>query len=244
LCKAGYACVYTANGRDLLLVNAWLQDLGEFTFKGIRGSHSLVSVCTKALAGRSFPTALRKAKGTQLTRGQGLLYQLQMQAAAERAQNLSSPSYGRQQQQQQQQQVDFGIQGAGVGAAGAVFAAAAEGGDMYCSESGSCAPVLQLQRADELAAQAALPVGRVAAMLTAEAALAAATAAAVRASSGSSNSAHAAAAEDVAFAEGASNSNSIAVDIDDSSRAGATLQLSAAPSLAAPCPLLNLPQQP
>ncbi|WIA33706.1 hypothetical protein OEZ86_006824 [Tetradesmus obliquus] len=86
---------------DTLMVH----DLGEFTFKGISGSHSLVSVCTKALAGRSFPHALRKAKGTQLTRGQGLLYQLHMQAAAvEGASSLPSPRFS---SRHQHQQADF-----------------------------------------------------------------------------------------------------------------------------------------
>lgn len=60
-----------------------LQDIGEYTFKGINGSHSLVSVTTKALAGRSFPQRLRKSKGEQITKGKGLLYELQVLATSE-----------------------------------------------------------------------------------------------------------------------------------------------------------------
>eukprot|EP00775_Hariotina_reticulata_P012686 gene12686-12816_t len=55
---------------ELLLVH----DLGQFTFKGISGSHSLVAISTKALGGRQFPHNLRKAKGERLVKGKGLLY--------------------------------------------------------------------------------------------------------------------------------------------------------------------------
>jgi len=58
-----------------------LQDLGQFTFKGISGSHSLVAISTKALAGRQFPQHLRKTKGERLVTGKGLLYKVHMQPA-------------------------------------------------------------------------------------------------------------------------------------------------------------------
>jgi hypothetical protein len=58
-----------------------LQDLGQFTFKGISGSHSLVAISTKALAGRQFPQHLRKTKGERLVAGKGLLYKVHMQPA-------------------------------------------------------------------------------------------------------------------------------------------------------------------
>eukprot|EP00775_Hariotina_reticulata_P012684 gene12684-12814_t len=60
---------------EMLLVN----DLGQFTFKGISGSHSLVAISTKALGGRQFPHNLRKAKGERLVKGKGLLYKVHMQ---------------------------------------------------------------------------------------------------------------------------------------------------------------------
>lgn len=125
LCLQYFLTLHNTNRRvidacgGLPAVHACLQDLGEFTFKGISGSHSLVSVCTKALAGRSFPHALRKAKGTQLTRGQGLLYQLHMQAAAvERASSLPSPRFS---SRHQHQQADFQL--AECETAAAAFAA-------------------------------------------------------------------------------------------------------------------------
>ena len=43
-------------------------------FKGVAGTHSIVSVTIEELAGRTFPTTIRKGKGEQLVAGKGLEY--------------------------------------------------------------------------------------------------------------------------------------------------------------------------
>jgi hypothetical protein len=210
-----------------------------------------VSISTKALAGRSFPTALRKAKGTQLTRGQGLLYQLHMQAAAERTSSLPSPSYSR---YQQQQQFDFQVTGsdAAEGASADGHASslhcpsygrqqqlqctcqpawAGGGGDAAAPGSldgcECCMSAMQLNGADALARQAALAPGmRLQPPMAAEEN----TAAAAAAAAGSDGS--------------LCGSPCTAEAGECSSRAGAQLQLSTAPSLTAPAAHMCEPQQP
>jgi hypothetical protein len=48
-------------------------------FKGVAGSHSIVSVTIEELAGRTFPTTIRKGKGEQLSPGRGLEYIIYLQ---------------------------------------------------------------------------------------------------------------------------------------------------------------------
>ena len=43
------------------------------------GSHSIVSVMIEELAGRTFPTTIRKGKGEQLSPGTGLEYIIYLQ---------------------------------------------------------------------------------------------------------------------------------------------------------------------
>jgi hypothetical protein len=239
-----------------LLCITCLQDLGEFTFKGISGSHSLMSMCTKALAGRSFPTTLRKAKGTQLTRGQGLLYQLHMQQpAAERASSLPSPSYSRHQAQQH----DFQLAEPDTAAAAFVAERASSmpcpsygrqqqaacvfppptwaTNDMHVAagvDSDGCfsrLPALQLDRTDAVAGQRMLAAGVQASLVAADATFAAAAAAAGPAY----GSACVVSGAATAGVDGGPSSGTVTAEAADCpSRAGAQLQLSAAPSLTVP----------
>jgi hypothetical protein len=60
----------------------------------VAGAHSIVSVTIDELAGRTFPTTIRKGKGEQLTAGKGLTYILYMLPASQQLQGPGVPSPG------------------------------------------------------------------------------------------------------------------------------------------------------
>lgn len=47
-------------------------------FKGVAGVHSIVSVTSEELGGRTFPTTIRRGKGEQIRLGRGLLANVQV----------------------------------------------------------------------------------------------------------------------------------------------------------------------
>lgn len=49
-------------------------------FKGVAGTHAIVSVTSEELSGRTYPSTIRKGKGEQVKPGLGLLYMLLVSA--------------------------------------------------------------------------------------------------------------------------------------------------------------------
>lgn len=67
-------CASVMQHRWLWVRELLVHDLGQFRFKGVAGSHAIVSVTCEELAGRTFPNTIRKGKGEQVAMGRGLLY--------------------------------------------------------------------------------------------------------------------------------------------------------------------------
>lgn len=55
-----------------------VEDLGKYLFKGVTGSHNIVSVKSKRLMGREFEPEIRKGKGEKVELGKGLLFSVKL----------------------------------------------------------------------------------------------------------------------------------------------------------------------
>eukprot|EP00775_Hariotina_reticulata_P002698 gene2698-2998_t len=76
--QIGHMCDDIMRGRWLWIRELLVHDLGQFKFKGVAGVHTIVSVTSEQLSGRTFPTTIRRGKGEQMRLGRGLLAIVQM----------------------------------------------------------------------------------------------------------------------------------------------------------------------
>lgn len=68
------------------------------------GTHSIVSITTEGLAGRTFPTTIRKGKGEQVVPGRGLMLVIVLLPGGAIAAEAAVAAVASAQQQQEQQQ--------------------------------------------------------------------------------------------------------------------------------------------
>lgn len=99
MCSSSVTCrIGKEKDRWLWVDTLQVEDLGIYLFKGVTGSHNIVSVKSKRLLGREFEPEIRKGKGEKVEPGKGLLFSIKLvdKAAASLVQTEDDdvPSFG------------------------------------------------------------------------------------------------------------------------------------------------------